>query len=91
MLQSQVCAVIWNDRHRPIAHLDPERNPDNYLVIAVDHDVVVRAHMVRKLSIVDGGDSANGAARVPVVLAGARDPLSVALDVHLTRNLVVPE
>ena len=47
--------------------------------------------MVRKPSIVDGGDSANGAARVPVVLAGARDPLSVALDVHLTRNLVVPE
>jgi len=64
---------------------------NNYLTIAIDHDAVVGARMVRKLSIVDRGDSASGAARVRIVLAWARDPSSVVLDVDLTRNFAVPE
>jgi len=48
--------------------------------------------MVRKLSAEDGGDSANDAARIWVILAGARDPSSgIILDVDLARNMVVPE
>ena len=48
--------------------------------------------MFRKLSLDDGGDSANDAARVRVVFVGARDPFSgIILDVDLTRNVMVPE
>jgi hypothetical protein len=47
--------------------------------------------MVRKSSVEDGGESANDAARVRVVFAGARDPLSSLLNADLTRNMVVPE
>jgi hypothetical protein len=80
-----------NDRHRPIAHLDPERKPNNYLTVAFELDGVVRARMLRKLRLEDGGDSANDAARVPVVFAGARDPFSGFLYVDLAQNIVVPE
>lgn len=79
-----------DDRHRPIAHLDSERKPNNYLTVAFEHDVVVRASMVRKSSLEDGGDSANDAPRVRVVLAGARDPFSGFLDVDLAQNMVEP-
>ena len=47
--------------------------------------------MIRKLSPEDGVDSANDAARVLVVLAGACDPFSVILDVGLAHNVLVPE
>jgi len=47
--------------------------------------------MVRKFSMEDGGDSTNDAAIVRVVLAGARDPFSILLDVDLAHNMVVPE
>jgi hypothetical protein len=80
-----------NDSHRSVALLDRERNPNHYLNVAFEHDVVVRARMIRKRSMEDGGDSPNDAARVRVVLAGAPDPFSSLLDVDLTRNMVVPE
>lgn len=48
--------------------------------------------MVRKLSVIDGGDSANDATGVRVILAGASDPLiGVLLDVDLAPSAVVPE
>ena len=48
--------------------------------------------MVRKIGIVQGGDSASDAARVRVVVAGAGDPFSViVLDVDLTGDAVEPE
>ena len=48
--------------------------------------------MVRKFTIEYGGDSANDAARILVVYAGACDPFSVSfLDVDLAQNMVVPE
>ena len=78
-----------NHRHRPVARLDPERKHNNYLTF--EHDIVVRARMVRKLGLEDGGDSANDAARVRVVFAGARDPFSGFLYVDLTQNIVIPE
>lgn len=72
-----------------------EENPTNLIARArggaSDIDAVVRARMVRKISIVDGGDSASDGARVPVVFAGDLDPFSAILDVDLTTNLVVPE
>lgn len=80
-----------NGPHQHIARLDPGSKPSNYLTVTVDHDAIVRARMVRKRRIVDGGDSANAAARVPVVFAGARDPCSGSLDVDLTYDLVVTE
>jgi len=68
----------------------PEGKSNNYLTDAFEHDVVVRARMVRKLGLEDGGDSANDAPRVRVVLAGAPDPFSgFFLDVDLARNMVV--
>ena len=81
-----------NDRQQPIAHLDQERKPNDHLTSAFEKDVVVRPRMLRKFTLEDGGDSANAAARVGVVFAGAHDPLSSSLlDVNLTRNMVVPE
>jgi hypothetical protein len=48
--------------------------------------------MVRKHSVTDGGDSANAAAGVRVVLSGARSPCSgVILDVDLATGMVEPE
>jgi hypothetical protein len=47
--------------------------------------------MVRKRSVTDGCDSANAAAGVRVVLAGARDPFSgLILNVDLATGMVVP-
>jgi hypothetical protein len=80
-----------NDCHRPIAHLNPERKPNNDLTVAFKHDFVVRASMVRKFSLEDGGDSANDAATVLVVFTGAPGPFSSILDVDLARHMVVPE
>ena len=78
-----------NDRHRHIAHLDPESKLNNYLTVALEPDVIVSARMVRKLRLEDAGDCANDAARVRVVFAGARDPLSSFLDMDLARNMVI--
>lgn len=61
-------------------------------LVACEFDAVVRARMVRKIGLEDVGDSANDAARVRVVLTGARDPFfSSFLDVDLAENMVVPE
>ena len=66
--------------------------PNNYLTAAFEHDAVVRARMVRKITIAYGRDSANDAARIRVVSAGACDPFSADfLDVDLAQNMVVPE
>lgn len=66
------------------------RHPNALLTVAFEHDVVVRARMFRKISLEDGGDSANDAARVRVVFAGALGPFSGILDVDLARNMAVP-
>src|SRR6266852_7740826 len=83
-----------NDRHRHIERLrrlDPGREPNDHLTAAFEHNFVVRARMVRKFSLENGGDSANDAARVLIILPGALNPFSSLLDVDLAQNMVVPE
>jgi hypothetical protein len=86
-----MCTVIRMIAKRSIAHLDRERKYKHCLTVTSEHDVVVRARMFRKPSVENGGDSANDAARVRIVFAGAHDPLSGLLDVDLTRNMAIPE
>jgi len=67
-----------------------KENPTTILtsVVTCEFDAVVRARMVRKSSLEDVGDSANDAARVRVVLTGARDPFSSSfLDVDLAEKV----
>jgi len=77
----------------PLAHRTPGsgKKPNIYLTDAFEHDAIVGARMLRKISLEDDGDSANDAARVRIVFAGASDPFSGFLDVDLARNMVVPE
>jgi hypothetical protein len=70
--------------------LDPERKPNNHLTVAFEHNVVVRARMVVKRSLENGGDSANNAERVLIILPGALNPFSSLFDVDLSQNMVVP-
>jgi hypothetical protein len=60
-------------------------------VATLNDPIVVRARMVRKLSLDEGRDSANDAARVRVVFARALNPFSGFLDVDLAQDIVVPE
>jgi hypothetical protein len=57
--------------------------PNNYSIVAFEHNVAVRASMVRKFSLENGGDSANDAARVLIIFPEARNPFSSHLDVDL--------
>ena len=62
-----------------------------YLTVTFEHNFVVRARMVRKFSLENGGDSTNAAESVLIILPGARNPFAGLLDVDLARNMVVPE
>src|SRR5258708_36514067 len=68
-----------------------KKPPNNYLLVAFDHDAIVWTRMVRPLSVPDVGDGTSDATRIRVVFAGAFDPCSRTFNVDLARSLVEPE